>query len=139
VSDVLDAIIWCDGEQLILTSDAIFSHMQQCVPIAKLESGESVENSLIPAPDWESSVKSKIGKKEITDMKEGGKKEGRRKGDEEEEGTELEGGEDGRTEDNLSDAGSLGAVSVSGATAALLLLNASKSRRCEFPSAGLDE
>lgn len=136
MSDVLDAIIWCDGEQLILTSDAIFSHMQQCVPIAKLESGESVENSLIPAPDWESSVKSKIGKKEITDMKEGGKKEGRRKGDEEEE---LEGGEDGRTEDNLSDAGSLGAVSVSGATAALLLLNASKSRRCEFPSAGLDE
>ena len=136
MSDVLDAIISCDGEQLILTSVAIFSHMQQCVPIAKLESGESVENSLLPAPDWESSVKSKIGKKEVTDMKEGGKKEGRRK--DEEEGTELE-DKDGRTEDTISDAGSLGAVSVSGATAALLMLNASKSRRREFPSAELDE
>ena len=134
--DVLDAIISCDGEQLILTPVAILSHMQQCVPIAKLEAGESVKNSLLRGPDSESSVESKRGEKEVRDRKEGGKKEGRRKNGE--EGTELE-GEDGRTEDTISDAGSLGAVSVSGATAALLMLNASKSRRREFPSAGLDE
>ena len=53
----VDVILFCNGEQVITTSGAICSHMEQCVAIAEIESGESVENSLLAAPDGESYVK----------------------------------------------------------------------------------
>ena len=78
-------------------SVAIFSHTQRCSATAETESGESAVNSLLSAPDGECRVKSRVtllkcdpsadvgmkqggreGDKETTNVKEEGKKEGRR-------------------------------------------------------------
>jgi hypothetical protein len=56
VSDDVNVIVSCNGEQVIKTSGAISSHMQQCAAIAEIESGENVETSLLMVRDDGASV-----------------------------------------------------------------------------------
>ena len=143
-------ILSSNGEQVITTSGAISSHMEECRAIAEIESGESVENSLFAAPDGETHVKPRVilfngdpwadvvtkegdskGDKETKDIEEEeGKKEGREKNQEEGMGRKYE--DRGKDEDRpqvlglSTDAASTGTLLAARASAGLLLLNAFK-------------
>jgi hypothetical protein len=125
-SDDVDAILSCDGDQVIPTSGAISIHVQQCAAIAEIESGETVENSLLAAPDGESHVKPAVvffkrdPWADVATKKGGGEEDKETK--DIEEGRKMEGR---GTDDNRTDAGSTGTFSTSGALDVLLSFNAS--------------
>jgi hypothetical protein len=102
--------------------------MQQCAAIAEIESGDSVENSLLAAPDGFSYVKPIVVLFKRDPWADTVMKQGGREGDKETKDTEEEGKKEGN-EDRLR-AGSTGALSGSDvALAGLLSLNASKCRK----------
>jgi len=115
LSDAVDAIVSCNGEQVIPQASGIVCHMEECAAIAEIESGETVENSLFAPPAGKTHVESVVmlykrdpwrpggpkdgggdREKERKDLQEEGKKEGREKCQEEGSSEECrEGGKDG--------------------------------------------
>jgi hypothetical protein len=139
VANVADAILSCNGEQVIPNSGAISPHMDQCPAIAEVVSGVDVENSLLDAADGEPYVKpvmilysldpwakrararKLLARERAKETKEEGEKKGR--------GPSQEEGMGGTDEDSTLDAGSRGVSSISVASAALLSLDATRKRK----------
>ena len=115
--------------------------MQKCAAIAEIESVEDVRNSVLAASQAKHGGEE--AGEETTDPKKGGQKEGKRKDGEdgierkrdEEEGTQRK-REAGRRKGDSLEADSMGALSVSVATAALLLF---KKGEDMVSGTGLDE